>query len=273
MSVDKPGRIFKALQIPETLPDARTDEGRAAIKAGSVKFDQRKNKEALLAILRRVYGRGPKSEPFDADKSWRYLVALAQFYLWEATTKQETVSGATRVKQLNRLVMALGRARAMVDQEMRDDFGCALWSAWWDGPEYTPDGPLIELGEREFKKLVASLATLETAAMRAWRHADDEVATRSGRPKGTAILSWRFIERLASVYRDRTGEKPGAGDGPFAQFVCEFLTGLGRYNDEEGKGKRMSGKITQGGVVDAIKDARAWTLKRPTTWGPSPFGE
>jgi hypothetical protein len=72
-----------------------------------------------------------------------------------------------------------------------------------------------------------------------------------------------YIEALAAVYRDKTGSKPGAGNGPFAKFVMEFLTALGRRN------------IEYETVIKAIKDARRWTLKRPaaTKWGASPFDE
>jgi hypothetical protein len=60
-----------------------------------------------------------------------------------------------------------------------------------------------------------------------------------------------FIEGLAEVYQKSTGSKPGAGDGPFAQFVYEFLTALGR------------GNIQYHSVVDAIKDTKVRARMRP----------
>ena len=65
------------------------------------------------------------------------------------------------------------------------------------------------------------------------------------------------------MYRETTYTKPGAGDRPFAKFVREFLIALGR------------GNIEYESLIDAIKDARRWALKRPasTKWSPSPFEE
>ena len=157
----------------------------------------------------------------------------------------------------------LERARDMISEAMQSDVGNDLIAGWWEGAsEYAEvEGRFVDLLyiEREFETVVTSLAALETAATRA----ADNVSTRRGRPKGTAILPRHFIEALAAVYRDTTGSKPGAGDGPFAKFVMEFLTALGHRN------------IQYESAIDAIKDARRWALKRPAAskWGPSPFDD
>jgi hypothetical protein len=93
-----------------------------------------------------------------------------------------------------------------------------------------------------------------------------------GRP---AILPRNEIWQLAALYRDSTGLIPGAGDGPFAEFVVEVLIAQGRYNYDGKKDKRVSGKIKHGGVVDGIKAARQWALTdlAARRWGPSPFDE
>lgn len=146
---------------------------------------------------------------------------------------------------------------------MQSDVGNDLISGWWESTsEYAEaEGRFVDLLhiQREFEKVVTSLTTLETAATRA----ADDMPKRRGRPRGTATMPRDFIEGLAAVYRDATGSKPGAGDGPFAKFVVKFLTALGR------------GMIEYETVIEAIKDARRWTLKRPaaTKWGPSPFDE
>jgi hypothetical protein len=62
------------------------------------------------------------------------------------------------------------------------------------------------------------------------------------------------------LYRDTTGSKPGAGDGPFAKFVMKFLNALGRNIEYES-------------VIDAIKDARTRSLQNSIGWAPSPFDE
>ena len=55
----------------------------------------------------------------------------------------------------------------------------------------------------------------------------------------------------------------------------EVLTALGRYNDNEDKGKRVIGAIKYESVIDAIGDARTWSLTRAAAdrWGPSPFDD
>jgi hypothetical protein len=256
------------IKYEEQVPDLRTKAVTEAIEAGLTKFET--HKEALLANLHDAYQHGPKSEPFDADKSWRDLTHLAGTYFWEASVKQKQVAmpAADRRKRLRELAKALGQARGVADRAMQDDVGDDLFSAWVDGThEHEPlarivpndDGSfaLVRL-EDEFKKVMAGIAALETAALRA----ADEVRTRPGRPKGTTVLPRGYIEVLASVYQNNASEKPGAGVGPFARFVSGFLTALGRSY------------ITDESVIDAIKDARALALARSNPkWGPLPFDE
>ena len=103
-------------------------------------------------------------------------------------------------------------------------------SAWWDMEPapmrslFGEDTSLLDIIDlRIFDKAVALLAALETTAQRA----ADEVTTKRGRPKGTALLSSDSIATLASIYRESTQLKPGAGEGPFARLCVEFLAALG----------------------------------------------
>jgi hypothetical protein len=147
---------------------------------------------------------------------------------------------------------------------MRDDVGDDLFSAWCEASvrdDLDPTGPLTLVRiDHELDKVIANLAALETAA----RRAADEVPKGRGRPKGSAVLTRGFIEGLAGVYRNSTESKPGAGDGPFAQFVYEFLIAIGRDNN-----------IEYESVVDAIKDTRARVRTRPAAAksGPSSFDD
>ena len=235
-------------------------------------FDR--HKETILATLRDVYERGPESKPFDGEKAWRSLTGLARFHSGRGGVRQEPMPAADRIERLGDIAKALGRARRLVNRAMQNDVGDALYSSWWEctGSEYAEaDGHFSDVPfiEREFKRVVSSLAALETAASRA---ADDILPTKRGR---RAILSRNDIWQLGALYRDSTGSIPGAGDGPFATFVAEVLAALGRYNDNEDKGKRVTGAIKYESVVDAIKDTRQWALTNPTArnWGPSPFDE
>jgi hypothetical protein len=252
--------------------DAETKALLVAIETGLAEFGR--HKDALLAILRDGYEHGlksalvdaggAKSMPFDEDSAWRlHLEGLAHQYFHREWVKQEVTKPADRQAQLREIAKVLERTRDMISEVMQSDVGNDLISGWWEGTsEYAEaEGRFVDLLyiQREFEKVVTSLAALETAATRA----ADGVSTRPGRPKGTAIMPRDYIEALAAVYRKTTGSRPGAGDGPFAKFVMEFLTALGRHN------------IQYASLIDAIKDARRWALKRPaaTKWGPSPFDE
>jgi hypothetical protein len=182
---------------------------------------------------------------------------------WRARLKQETVRAAARASRLRELAKALGRARRLVERAMQDDVGNDLFSAWRDANvrydmDATPPLTLVRI-DHEFEKVIANLAALEAAACRA----ADEVPKGRGRPKGSAVLTRGFIEGLAGVYRNSTGSRPGAGHGPFAQFVYEFLVAIARVN------------IEYESVVDAIKDTRDWVRTRPAAAksGPSPFDD
>jgi hypothetical protein len=255
------------IEYDEPVPDPTMEAFKAAIDAGANRLEQHKG--ALLDHLQKQHEQGPKSEPFDADKSWEGLTRLAYIYFWVVRIRQEVVPAAHRVERLRDLATALRHARGKVGLAMQDDVGDDLFRAWRDAnvrydPDLDPTGPLTLVRiDHEFEKVIASLAaslaSLETAA----RRAADEVPKARGRPKGSAILSGGFIEGLAGVYQNSTGSKPGAGDGPFARFVYEFLIAIGRDT------------IEYESLVDAIKDTRARLRTRPPAAksGPSPFDD
>lgn len=248
--------LWDGLEV--TVPDGTTDAVKTAIEVGLTAFDR--HQEALLTNLRNDYERGPRAEPFDANRSWRGLTSLAGTYLWEGRAKSELMPTAAQVARLRELEKIFGKARVMADKAMQDDVGAALCTSWWEGTsEYAEaGGRFVDLLyiDREFEKVVASLAVLETAAIRA----ASNVPTGRGRPKGTAILPQGYIEALAVGYRDWTGLKPGAGVGPFARFICRFLAALGRNIEYES-------------VIAAIKDARTRSLQNPSVGAVSPFDE
>jgi hypothetical protein len=240
------------------IPAAEMEELKAEIDAGLAAFEQHK-----ISLLQKVYQRGPKPEPFDAEKLWRGLSHCAMMYFWQARAKRETLPAAARASRLRELAKALGRARCMVEKAMQDDVSNDLFSAWCEANvrydiDPTPPLTLVRIDD-EFEKVIASLAALETAACRA----ADKVFKARGRPKGSAFLSRGVIEGLAGVYQNSTGSKPGAGDGPFARFVYEFLTAVG------------GGNIEYESVVDGIKDTRARVRARPAAAksGTSPFDD
>lgn len=240
------------------IRDAKTEEAQTSIEAALTAFDQRK--ETLLGLLRRAYERGPKSKPFDADETWRHLTLLARIYCSRRRARQEMMPAADCMKRLSEIAKALGRARRLVEKSMQDDVKGALFSAWYEENVRYDPAPIEPLTlvriEDEFDKVVANLFALESSAHRAV----NDVRTKAGRPKGTAILQRDDIEGLAALYRQNTGVIPGAGDGPFAKFVMEVLAALGRH-------------LAYESVIDAIKDAGLRALMTAGWEEPSSFDE
>jgi hypothetical protein len=259
-AVTKKIRVWDDLiEYKEPTSNAKAEKIKAAITVRLIAFDR--HKKELLAVLRKAYKRGSKSDLFDANQSWRHLRRVASFYFWRDTVKQEMMSDANRIGRLRELAKAFRKAHDLVDDAMPNDVGNDLRWAWWQGTrEYArAKGRFVDFLyiERKFEKVVTSLIALEAAAVRA----ADDVPRRRGRPRANGILPPGDIEGLAAVYRDITRSRPGAGGGPFAKFVSDFLTAVGR------------GNIQYDSVIDAIKDARRRALEHApgTRWGPSPF--
>jgi hypothetical protein len=162
-------KLWDSLEVYETVCGGRTDAVKAAIKVDLTAFDR--HQEALLTMLRNDYERGPRAEPFDANGSWRGLTSLAGTYLWEGMAKKRAMPAAEQVARLRELEKVFGKARVMADKAMQDDVGAALCTSWWEGTsEYAEaGGRFVDLLyiDREFEPVVASLAALETAAIRA----------------------------------------------------------------------------------------------------------
>jgi hypothetical protein len=259
------------IEYYELSPDAKTEDVKADIEARLDTFE--KHKDALLDVLRSGPKRGTKPKPFDPEKAWRRLTCLAWDYFWRARLKQEITPATGRIQQLEAIAGTLGTARGLIDNALQSDVGDDLCSAWEDPPPRPflvgdDDGSLavaeqpdcnkaIQLDDEDyFGQAVTALTALQAAAIRA----SVAVPIRDGRPKGSAILSWGFIDALAATYRDITGLMPGAGDGPFSNFVKGFVNALGRANMEPES------------VVAVIKDARRRSLGHAAAAGAqSPF--
>jgi hypothetical protein len=145
---------------------------------------------------------------------------------------------------------------------MQHDLAEHLIKEWLQGTKHLADATEqytnLLYFEAELEEVTERLSELGVAA----NQVADEAHRGRGRPKGNSVLPWNYIYALAKDYRNSTGRKPGAGDGPFARFIYEFLTALG-------------GDLEYESVVDAIKDVRARSLMRTaiSKWGPSPFDD
>lgn len=235
--------------IEEPSHDARAEAIKAAIEARLAEFDR--HEDDLLTILQKVCERTTK--PFDRKYAWRQVRFYARRYLEEAEEKQLMVPAANRVELLRQLGNALRQARCKLDEARHHDCG-ALFVEWCEAhgnPDFTD--PIMGLYEAKLDEVVAGvvagLADLETAASRA----AEQVRQKPGRPGGTGVLQQDFIIDLESAYRDITGKPGGAGAGPFARFVMEFLEALGRTSESDS-------------VIETIKAA-----KKRKEWGQSFF--
>jgi hypothetical protein len=238
-------------------PNAGKKVAESETAAHLIAFDRHRTK--LLDPLREVYERSPKAKPFDANNAWKSLRFLAYIYLRgeaEVSQKQAMMPAGDRAKLLRQLGSALRAARRKADEAMKTVRG--HWFVEWAEANGNPDftSPIVDRFEEQFDKRVAGLAVLEIAAFRA----ADAVRKKKGRPPGTAVLPHDFIISLESTYREITKGKSGAGPGPFARFVEQFLIALGR-------------ECTAQSVIEAIKDAKKREERHPATsrWGRSLF--
>jgi hypothetical protein len=80
--------------------------------------------------------------------------------------------------------------------------------------------------EGRFDAMVA--ATLEnlTELKTNTSHAAEQLRRKPGRPRRSGVLQDDFLNSLESTYRDITGERGGAGAGPFSRFAVKFLAAL-----------------------------------------------
>ncbi len=262
---DKPVEICDSeKELERALLDHRLENFKAEINAKLAGFNG--YKEQLLRHLRDAYDLGSKAEHFDQAKSWLRIETTAYQYFARQILKQTVTSSADRETRYSAISDVAQRARNMINKARYADHASNLIKAWLDGTKELADATAqfqdrlyFECDfERKFEKVTESLSELEKLAA---DQAADEVHKRSGRPKGTSDLPWNFIYALADDYRKSTGLRPGAGGGPFARFVHEFLKAVGQDDKSIGY------------VIDAIKDARRQARKNPSKSTPSPFGE
>lgn len=260
------------IEYYEPPPNPKTEAVKADIEAGLDAFE--KHKDGLLGLLRHGPKRGAKPKPFDRDKAWHRLTHLAGDYFWRARLKQEITPAAERIQRLEAIADALATARSLIDNALQSDVGDDLCSGWEDpAPRHLPvsdgDGSAAVVDEQDYGKEILlddddyfdQAVTALTALRAAANRAAIAVPIGEGRPKGSATLSWGFIEALGATYRHITGLIPGAGDGHFSNFVNAFVEALGRADD-----------IKPESIVAAIKGARRRSLAHAAaTEGQSPF--
>jgi hypothetical protein len=233
-------RMRKIMSINKTRPRSspqKTTQARLAAKLAS--FSDSKN--VLLDILRNVHDGGPRTEPFDAKKAWNSLTQLADLHLRQMRRRKMPV--AVCIKRLDQIANALGRARVLLDRAKQDTVSSELYGGWYAEANLSYATSSTEDLSRAYEEVASIPAIIERLEMAA-RRASKNMRPVRGRPKGTMILPRFCVEALAKVYRTSTELKPGRGDGPFAQFVCKFLSATGEH------------MLEYPSIVDVIKAAR-----------------
>src|SRR4029079_645869 len=168
------------------------DGPRAIPKGALARFQRQKHQQSILNILCKVHGSASTSSPFDAEKAWRYLIGLADYYF--RLTKRDLKPAAVRREWLRKMASALERTRGLV-QETLLDAGDDLFYAWWGGPSDEHEaalgpGPFEPAFRKELATFDKILGSLTTAACRA----ANDMQTTQGRPKGiTTVLPDRFV--------------------------------------------------------------------------------
>ena len=204
------------------------------------RFDQ--HKKEILEKLEIGYGRGPRSEPFNPEKSWHDLLRFADFYFWGQILNQSMPS-TERFNRLRQLGWALDRAHKLTYRAMHEDISNDLFRAWFavNFPDLKPIDATdhISCVTVEIKKLVDNLKTLGDVAFTAAAKVRPQ---KSGRPP---LLSSEAIQVLAHIYKKNTESKPGRGSGPFAKFVAEVIRAINP------SGFNVSDKS----VIDTIQNA------------------
>jgi hypothetical protein len=213
-----------AIEFATPAPDPSTEAFLAAVEEQLTKF--REHKEVLLSHLENAYDRSPKAEPFDKDKSWSQIEMLAHFQYAYTRLKQQGIRAGERRTRYREIADVLTRARSMIEDAMLSpDLADDLIDSWEGPTEYVEaGGDLVYIDiEGEIEKVMKGLAALEKAAAQAV----SGTQRNPGRPRGSSVLSPAYIRPLADLYRKCTGLKPGAGQGPFARFVGEYLIAIG----------------------------------------------
>ena len=157
----------------------------------------------LLDIISNAYERGPKSEPFDADYTWRNLTSVASHYFHRELVEAKCDEPGRSSGEIAGSGKDIKARSDSIREALQSDVGNDLISAWWDADATRASLPFGNEGQSDFvdlqffEKTGALLAALEAVALRA----ADEVVTKRGRPKGTAILPSDFIATLAVIYQ------------------------------------------------------------------------
>ena len=101
--------------------NAGAEAVKASIDEGLKAFER--HKKELLNVLSNAYERGPKSEPFDADKTWRHLTSVGSHYFHREWLKKKATKPADRQARLRDIAKALRLAHETISEAMQSDVG------------------------------------------------------------------------------------------------------------------------------------------------------
>jgi len=206
-------------------------------KTGLAEFDR--HRDDLLRLLQQECKRTGK--PFDSDWACRSLKIHAQYYLNQEASTPITATRCRHIAaELRQLEQTLKEAADKLKETWRHDNRDFLFAEWCKthGDPYWDD-PRMILFEGRFDAMVATTLENLTELKTNTSHAADQLRRKPGRPRRSGMLQDDFLNHLESTYRNITGERGGAGAGPFSRFAVKFLAAVGQTVKEQTVIKRF----------------------------------
>jgi hypothetical protein len=197
-----------------------------------------KRKPAILANLRNAHQQGPSAQPFDEKGASDALQLFSLVYIARVGGRILAPRSPDVRERFNKLTVDVEQVRlALRELLLSLELGYAVDAGRRIGVEVS----------RDIAASLKSLAALEAA----FREACKDIPVKRGRSHDRALWPTE-VGRLAEVYIESTGCKPGSGKGPFARFVYSVLSAVGQNVSEDhvidvikGSGLARS-KIVQG---------------------------
>jgi hypothetical protein len=233
-------------ELARAILDDRMEPFNKEINSKLIRFGG--HKKRLLSILA---GDRPKTTTLNEDDLWSRIETTAYKYLAMQIMRLR-VSRTARVSRYDAISKIAKRAATKIRKERWPDIAAHPIKEWLVGAKDLSEATdefrgflLLELAiTGHFDNLEKDLAELEVKA----NEAANLVRRSRGRPKETSVLPAIYVYELADDYQVGTGHPPKSGDGPFADFVCEFLEAVGGN-----KGVKEDKEY----VIDVIKKAFA----------------
>jgi hypothetical protein len=220
------------IEIPRAAPDRRLETFKAHREQAFAKLEAKR--QELLSCLQSTYELTDR--PFDERRAWLGIEVSAHTYLVHKDMQENDMSPAACRQRFREIAESIWNLRSELERALREpDISNELMWSWFETAQLE-DG--LYHVEWAFRDMVISFAAFEKRL----HQATAEIPIKRGAKRSPKR---RCIFELATTFRSCTGKVPGAGDGPFARFVCTFFEII------------ESDKSDTSEVLDLIKSVRA----------------